>query len=98
MPGKNDFAIRQTSGYGVAPELSFGGVTSFLRRPYTKDLAGADVAVSGIPFDCATTSRPGTRLGPRQIREMSALLPWEPPFGWKDNPYDTLAIVDYGDC
>ena len=58
---------------GPSFELTFAGATSFLRRRYTKDLAGVDIAVTGIPFDQAVTNRPGTRLGPRAIREASTL-------------------------
>ena len=32
-----------------------------------------DAAVIGIPFDCGTTYRPGTRFGPQGIRRISAL-------------------------
>ena len=31
-----------------------------------------DVAVTGIPFDQAVTHRPGTRFGPRAIREANS--------------------------
>ncbi|MEM7169394.1 MAG: arginase family protein [Pseudomonadota bacterium] len=69
-----DNAFLRQSHFGNSPELTFAGATSFARRRYTKDLQGVDVAITGIPFDCATTNRPGARFGPRQIREMSALL------------------------
>ena len=95
---KIDNAFLRESHYGSSPELTFAGVTSFARRRYTRDLAGVDVAITGIPFDCATTNRPGARFGPRQIREMSALLAWDRPYGWDFNPLDVLAVVDYGDC
>ena len=37
------------------------------------DLAwrGVDVVVSGVPFDTATSNRPGARFGPRAIRAAS---------------------------
>ncbi len=93
-----DDAIVRQSDYGISDELAFAGVTSFARRRYTKDLAGVDVAVTGVPFDCSVTNRAGTRLGPRQIREMSSLLSCDPPYGWDFNAFDELAIIDYGDC
>ena len=43
----------------------------FFRRKYTRDLTGVDVAVTGIPFDSATSNRPGARFGPRGIRTAS---------------------------
>ena len=82
---------------GVSHENTFGGATSFLRRLYTKDLTGVDIAVTGVPFDQAVTNRPGTRLGPRAIREASTLQSPDEPYGWPFNPLSELAIVDYGD-
>ena len=92
-----DQAFTRDSLTGLSFENSFGGATSFLRRRYTKDLAGVDVAVTGIPFDQAVTNRPGTRLGPRAIREASALQAFDPPYGWPYDVLSELAIVDYGD-
>ncbi len=83
---------------GLAYENAFGGAVSFLRRTYTKDLAGFDLAVTGVPFDQAVTHRPGTRFGPRAIREASALQPFDPPYGWDGfDPLAEFAIADFGD-
>ena len=94
---KVDEAITREGLRGLGAEITFGGVTSFLRRRYTKDLTGVDIAVTGVPFDQATTNRPGTRLGPRALREASALQVFDPPYGWPFDPLSELAIVDYGD-
>jgi len=94
----NDTAITRKSLYGTVPEPTFAGVTSFMRRKYTKDLAGVDVAVTGVPFDTATTNRSGARLGPRAIRAASTIMAWERPYGMEFDPFDKLAVVDYGDC
>src|SRR6056297_3273790 len=82
---------------GLSFENTFGGATSFLRRRYTKDLTGVDIAITGVPFDQAVTNRPGTRLGPRAIREASALQSPDAPYGWGFSPLDEVAVVDYGD-
>ncbi|MCE8508919.1 agmatinase [Ruegeria pomeroyi] len=82
---------------GLSFENTFGGAVSFLRRLYTKDLRGVDVAVTGVPFDQAVTNRPGTRLGPRAIREASTLQSMDEPYGWPFKALSDLAIVDYGD-
>lgn len=82
---------------GPVFENAFGGATSFLRRRYTKDLTQVDLAVTGVPFDQAVTHRPGTRFGPRAIREASSLQPYDPPYGWGFDPLSEFAIVDYGD-
>lgn len=92
-----DNAFTRRDLRGLAFENAFGGATSFLRRRYTKDLTGVDLAITGIPFDQAVTHRTGTRFGPRAIREASALQPFDPPFGWGTNPLEEMAIVDYGD-
>ncbi len=92
-----DCAITRESLRGLSFENTFAGVTSFLRRRYTKDLAGVDLAVTGIPFDCAVTNRPGTRLGPRAIRAASALQAPDPPYGWAVDPMSEMNVVDYGD-
>ena len=70
----------ETTGLGY--ENPFAGVTSFLRRPLTKDLAGFDLAVTGLPFDQAVTHRPGARFGPRAVREASTLMAGDAPYGW----------------
>ena len=92
-----DDAFTRSDLRGLSFENTFGGATSFLRRRYTKDLAGVDIAVTGVPFDQAVTNRPGTRLGPRAIREASALQAVDPPYGWPFNVLEDCAIADYGD-
>lgn len=92
-----DQAFTRDSLRGLSFENAFGGATSFLRRRYTKDLGGVDVAVTGIPFDQAVTHRPGTRFGPRAIREASSLQAFDPPYGWGYDPMAVLDVVDYGD-
>jgi agmatinase len=92
-----DAAFTRAERRGLAYENAFGGATSFLRRRYTKDLAGVDLAITGVPFDQAVTHRPGTRFGPRAIREASALQPFDPPYGWGFSPLEEFAVVDYGD-
>ncbi len=69
-----------------------------MRRKYTRDLAGVDVAVTGIPLDTATSNRPGARFGPRAIRAASTIMSWARPWPWDFDPLERLAVVDYGDC
>ena len=95
---ETDTAFTRQGLRGYAFENAFGGATSFLRRTYTRDLTGVDLAITGVPFDQAVTHRSGTRFGPRAIREASALMPYDPPHGWPTDPLEDLAIIDYGDC
>lgn len=92
-----DQALSRDSLYGSHAEPTYSGITSFLRRRYSKSLEGVDVAVLGAPFDLATTNRPGSRLGPRAIRSASASLAWCQPYAWPDDPLERLAVIDYGD-
>lgn len=92
-----DLAFTRQSPYGTLAEPTYSGALSFLRRRYSKALAGVDVAVVGVPFDLATTNRPGTRLGPRAIRAASASLAWAPPHAWDFDPCERLHIIDWGD-
>ena len=92
-----DLAFTRQDLRGLAFENAFGGATSFLRRRYTKDLTGVDLAITGVPFDQAVTHRPGTRFGPRAIREASSLQPFDMPYGWGFDPLGEFAVVDYGD-
>jgi len=93
-----DNAFTAQSLYGTDRERTYAGALSFMRRRYTRDLTGVDVAVTGIPFDLATSNRPGTRFGPAGIRAASAQLSWGSPWPWGFDPLDRLAVVDYGDC
>jgi agmatinase len=98
--GRNpgDAAFRRKDLRGSVVEASYAGALSFARRKYTRDLKGVDVAVTGIPFDQAVTNRPGTRFGPEAIRKASAQHAWGPVWPWFFDPFDTLAVIDYGDC
>ncbi len=79
----------------------FAGVRTFMRLPHVASvedagLAGVDAAAVGIPFDTATSFRPGARFGPEAIRSASALLrPYHPVLDV--DVLDALAVVDYGD-
>jgi agmatinase len=98
QPIYGDGAIRRDSLYGSSIENTYAGVLSFMRRKYTRDLAGADVVVSGVPLDLAVTFRPGARLGPQAIRAASVQLAELKPFPWGFDPFENLAVIDYGDC
>ena len=94
----SDHAFTARSLYGTEAEHTYSGARSFLRRKYSRDLRGVDIAVTGIPFDLATTNRPGARFGPAGIRAASAQLSWGEMWPWGFDPTERLAIVDYGDC
>jgi agmatinase len=93
-----DQAVHRSDMYGTNAEPTYSGILSFMRRLYTRELKDVDVAVTGIPFDTATTNRPGTRFGPRAIREASTQLSWAKLDEWDFDVFDKLAVIDYGDC
>ncbi len=94
---RSDLAFTRDDLRGLAFENVFSGAPSFLRRRYSRDLAGVDLAITGVPFDQAVTHRPGSRFGPRAIREAATLQAGDPPYGWGFSPLEEFAIVDYGD-
>lgn len=85
--------------YGPPDALSsprYAGVKTFARCPLVDDPAGVDVAVLGIPFDTATTNRPGARFGPEAIRSASIVLrPYNPVQDVQ--VFGRLSVADLGD-
>ena len=84
-------------------DLPFTGVASFCKAPVCTDWSklDADVAVIGAPCDMSTQVRPGTRYGPRGIREASTMYSLGPD-GYYDHEIDEyrmkgIKIVDCGD-
>jgi agmatinase len=74
----------------------FAGIRTFMRLPHVTDLADVDAAAVGIPFDTATSFRPGARFGPEAIRSASVLLrPYHPALDV--DVLEALSVVDYGD-
>ena len=62
-------------------DFPFVGIPSFLRSPLVQDVArlNADVAVLGVPTDEGSPFMPGSRFGPRSIREQSLRFVTDPP-------------------
>ncbi len=89
--------LRKDTTKGRLPEMTYGGALSFLRRNYSRDLDGVDVAVVGVPYDNAVTFRPGCRLGPQAIRAASVQLAELKAFPYGFDPFEALSVVDYGD-
>lgn len=78
----------------------FSNAFGFLRQPVDFDPYGSDaeVVITGVPFDIATSGRSGTRFGPEGIRRASMNLAWEHrryPWGFELQQY--LKVIDCGD-
>ncbi len=82
----------------VDPQVSprFAGISTYARLPVTTNLDGVKAAFIGVPYDDATTFRPGARFGPSAIRQGSRLLRPYNPF-IDVYPFDFLNACDYGD-
>jgi guanidinopropionase len=75
----------------------FAGLSTFMRLPYFESVKGLDIALLGVPFDLGTTNRPGTRHGPRQVREMSSFIRKMNPKSFIA-PFDICNVADCGDA
>ncbi len=77
----------------------FAGINTFLKAPYVEnvhDVGSYDVAILGVPHDCGTTYRPGTRFGPQGIRRISALYtPYNFELGV--DLRESITMADLGD-
>ena len=74
----------------------FSGLQTFMRLPEASSLEGLDVCFLGIPMDIGTSWRSGTRFGPKQIRQESAMIrPYNLQTGAA--PFDSLQMADLGD-
>jgi agmatinase len=99
MPSKSiDHAFNPSELTGAASDPTYAGALSFMRRPYRKDVAGADAVVWGIPFDAAVSNRPGARFGPQAIRRASAIFDNDPQYPFERDLFAEFSVVDYGDC
>ena len=73
-----------------------GGPATMMRLPAAETAAGLDACFLGIPMDIGTSNRPGTRLGPRQIRDESRMIrPYNMATGAA--PFEHLQVADIGD-
>lgn len=67
-----------------------------MRLPSQADAEGLHACFIGIGMDIGTSHRPGTRFGPRQIRQESAMIR---PYNMKTriSPFDRIQVADIGD-
>ncbi|WP_432473159.1 agmatinase [Amphritea sp. HPY] len=72
---------------------------TFMEFPVVSKPADSDaeVVVSGVPFDMATSGRSGARFGPQGVRQASAQLIWEGArWPWQFALDDHLKVADSG--
>jgi agmatinase len=76
------------------------GISPFFRLPVVDVQAGApyaglDAVVIGVPFDMATTYRPGARFAPYEVRRVSAMVQTFHP-AHKVDVFAALKVADGG--
>ena len=73
----------------------FEGISTFMRSPLSEIKNDIDIGFIGVTFDLGTTSSPGTRLGPKSLRDISTKF-GKPNFN-KIKPFELCKIADLGD-
>jgi agmatinase len=90
--------IFSKTGTRLAP---YAGVPTFLAAPYREvaaenpDFGDLQVAMTGIPMDLGVTNRPGSRFGPRAMRAIERIGPYNHVLDCAPT-YD-LRVADIGD-
>ncbi|MEE2952723.1 MAG: agmatinase [Pseudomonadota bacterium] len=108
--GENERAIYDPGFAAVADRLfdkkgtrvaPYAGLPTLLDVPYRAvdwsalDLPGLDVALIGVPMDLGVTNRNGSRFGPRALRSIERVGPYNPVL--KTMPTHELTVADIGD-
>ena len=79
----------------------FSGIPTFLAAPYLQvdgqapDFGDLQVAIVGVPMDLGVTNRPGSRFGPRALRAIERIGPYNHVLGCA--PVMELRVADIGD-
>ena len=99
MTGEASEFVRRAADAHPGVELPYAGVDTFLNGDARAidEVADADAAVLGVPYDGAVSNRPGARYGPRAIRRASGW--WAYLSGYKGGLTNmrTERQVDFGD-
>ncbi|MGH7116016.1 MAG: arginase family protein, partial [Stellaceae bacterium] len=90
-----------TFGNEYRRAMPYAGVSTLLDMPYRPDapdlpdFGGLDVALVGVPMDLGVTNRAGARLGPRAVREVERIGPYNHVLAV--TPRDECSVADIGD-
>jgi guanidinopropionase len=82
-------------------KMPYAGVKTFLDAPYRPDapdltdFGGLEVALLGVPMDLGVTNRSGARLGPRAVRNVERIGPYN--HALRVSPIAELRVADIGD-
>ncbi|MEM9782145.1 MAG: agmatinase [Pseudomonadota bacterium] len=81
----------------------YTGPASFFRLPYLEafdaldDAERPEIGIVGVPYDGGVTNRPGTRHGPREVRNQSSLIR-RVNAATGIAPFDQRRVADIGDA
>lgn len=85
-----------TGGYRPAP---YAGIPTFLKAPALAvedpGFANLQVGIMGVPMDLAVTNRNGSRFGPRALRTVERIGPYNE--GLRVAPVHQMKVADIGD-
>jgi guanidinopropionase len=76
-------------------KLPYGGVPTLLDAPHKEELSDLDIALIGVPMDLGVTNRPGARFGPRALRAIERIGPYNHVL--KIAPSTMCRVADVGD-
>ena len=94
-----DPKFKKVGDYQFNPEgvrfLPFGGIPTLLDAPQSNKLDDLDVALIGVPMDLGTTNRSGARFGPRAVRGIERVGPYN--HNLDVLPFKNKKCADIGD-
>src|SRR6266850_6698295 len=73
----------------------YSGIPTLLGLPSAPDLTNLDIAVIGVPMDLGVTNRPGARFGPRAVRTIERVGPYNHQL--RVAPSTIAQMADIGD-
>ena len=100
-PEKFRKPLSQVFGSAYRRAMPYAGLSTFLDAPYRPDapdlpdFAGLDVALVGVPMDLGVTNRAGARLGPRAVRDVERIGPYN--HALEVTPRGECNVADIGD-
>lgn len=93
-------AVAEGQFQGERRKWPFADPATFCGAPFWPDamaenFAGLDVALYGVPMDLGVTNRAGARLGPRAVRAVERIGPFEHVL--RRAPLQRMKVADVGD-
>src|SRR5437764_1302887 len=94
-------ALSLVFGEDYRRAMPYAGLSSLLDMPYRPgapdlpDFGGLEVALVGVPMDLGVTNRAGARFGPRAVREVERIGPYN--HALKVAPRGECQAADIGD-